>query len=110
MAGRRVWNQRLLMLCLLAGLIVAVGILASIPLYADAVQHRLLQGELTEAGTYRPPFSFLWRYIGTWNGNIDREKTTVLIATHNLAVDMFADRVCLLEDGQIREVIQPQRR
>jgi ABC-type lipoprotein export system ATPase subunit len=34
---------------------------------------------------------------------VDREKTTVLIATHNLAVDMFADRVCLLEDGQIRE-------
>ncbi len=37
---------------------------------------------------------------------VDREKTTVLIATHNLAVDMFADRVCLLEDGQIREIIQ----
>ena len=73
-AARRVWNHRLLMLCLLAGLIVAVGILSSIPLYADAVQHRLLQGELTEAGTYRPPFSFLWRYIGTWNGNIDQEK------------------------------------
>jgi len=34
---------------------------------------------------------------------VDREKTTVLIATHNLAVDMFADRVCVLEDGQIRE-------
>jgi ABC-type lipoprotein export system ATPase subunit len=41
---------------------------------------------------------------------VDREKTTVLIATHNLAVDMFADRVCLLEDGQIREIIQAQRR
>jgi putative ABC transport system permease protein len=62
------------MLCLLAGLIVAVSILSSIPLYADAVQHRLMQGELTEAGTRRPPFSFLWRYIGTWNGNIDREQ------------------------------------
>lgn len=34
---------------------------------------------------------------------VDREKTTVLIATHNLAVDFFADRVCVLEDGQIRE-------
>src|SRR5512139_112249 len=41
---------------------------------------------------------------------VDREKTTVLIATHNLAVDMFADRVCLLEDGQIKEVIQAQSR
>ena len=73
-AARRVWHQRLLMLCLLIGLVVAVGILSSIPLYADAVQHRLMQGELTEAGTHRPPFAFLWRYIGTWHGNIDREK------------------------------------
>jgi putative ABC transport system permease protein len=73
-AARRLWNHRLLMLCLLAGLVVAVGILSSIPLYADAVQHRLMQGELTEAGTHRPAFSFLWRYIGTWNGNIDQEK------------------------------------
>jgi len=39
---------------------------------------------------------------------VDREKTTLLIATHNLAVDMFADRVCHLEDGQIREQLQPQ--
>ena len=73
-AARRVWNQRLLMVCLLIGLVAAVGILSSIPLYADAVQHRLMQGELTEAGTYRPPFSFLWRYIGTWNGNVDQAK------------------------------------
>ena len=33
---------------------------------------------------------------------VDREKTTVLIATHNLAVDMFADRVYRLEDGRIK--------
>jgi putative ABC transport system permease protein len=69
-AAKRLWHQRLLMLCLLAGLIIAVGLLASIPLYADAVNNRLLQGELTEAGTYRPPFSFLWRYIGAWHGEI----------------------------------------
>jgi ABC-type lipoprotein export system ATPase subunit len=34
---------------------------------------------------------------------VDREQTTLLIATHNLTVDAFADRVCHLEDGQIRE-------
>ncbi len=33
---------------------------------------------------------------------VDREQTTILIATHNLAVDMFADRVCHLEDGCLR--------
>src|SRR5512140_2997825 len=41
---------------------------------------------------------------------VDREKTTVLIATHNLAVDFFADRVCHLEDGQIKEQFRPQSR
>jgi putative ABC transport system permease protein len=58
------------MLCLLLGLVAAVGLLSSIPLYADAAQNRLLQGELTEAGTYRQPFSFLWRYIGAWHGSV----------------------------------------
>lgn len=52
------------------GIGAAVGLLASIPLYADAAQHRLLQGELTEEGAYRPPFSFLWRYVGTWHGDV----------------------------------------
>jgi len=81
LAGRRLWNQRLLMLCLLLGLVAAVGLLSSIPLYADAAQNRLLQGELeeadasagTEAGIVRPPFAFLWRYIGAWHGNVTWE-------------------------------------
>jgi putative ABC transport system permease protein len=62
------------MACLLAGLIAAVGLLSSIPLYTDAVQNRLLEGELTESGHTRPPFAFLWRYIGAWNGNISWEE------------------------------------
>jgi putative ABC transport system permease protein len=82
LAARRLWNQRLLMLCLLLGLVAAVGLLSSIPLYADAAQNRLLQGELesadtasgTEAVTARPPFSFLWRYIGAWHGNVAWDK------------------------------------
>jgi putative ABC transport system permease protein len=68
LAARRLWNHRLLMLCLLAGLVAAVGLLSSIPLYADAVHHQLLQGELTETGIHRPPFAFLWRYVGAWHG------------------------------------------
>jgi len=73
LAARRIWNHRLLMLCLLLGLVTAVGLLSSVPLYADAVQNKLLQGELTEAGTYRPPFAFLWRYAGMWHGNVTWE-------------------------------------
>ncbi|MDJ0753946.1 MAG: FtsX-like permease family protein [Ardenticatenaceae bacterium] len=73
LASRRLWNQRLLMACLLVGLVAAVSILSAVPLYADATQNRLLQGELTEAGTFRPPFAFMWRYIGAWNGDITAE-------------------------------------
>lgn len=72
LATRRLWNHRLLMLCLLVGLTVAVGLLSSIPMYADAVNNRLLQGELTDQGTRLPPFAFVWRYIGAWNGDIDQ--------------------------------------
>ena len=82
LAARRLWSQRLLMFCLLLGLVAAVGLLSSIPLYADAAQNRLLQGELqssdtasgTEVAAVRPPFSFLWRYIGAWHGNVTWEK------------------------------------
>lgn len=70
LAFRRLWSQKTLMLCLLVGLSVAVGLLSSIPLYAEDVHRRLLQGELTEAGTHRPPFAFLWRYVGTWHGEV----------------------------------------
>jgi putative ABC transport system permease protein len=78
LATRRLWNHRLLMLCLLAGLVAAVGLLSSIPLYADAVHHQLLRGELqdpntaseAEAEAQRPPFALLWRYVGAWHGAI----------------------------------------
>ena len=74
LALRRLVNHRLLMLCLLLGLVAAVALLSSIPLYADSVHHRLLQGDLTEAGTYRPPFAFLWHYVGTWHGDLGWEE------------------------------------
>jgi putative ABC transport system permease protein len=82
LAAKRLWSRRWLMLCLLVGLVVAVGLLSSIPLYADAAQNRLLQGELqnsnttseTEVATVREPFSFLWRYIGAWHGNVSWDR------------------------------------
>jgi putative ABC transport system permease protein len=100
LAARRLWSQRLLMLCLLLGLVAAVGLLSSIPLYADAAQNRLLQGELSgadadsgaETATVRPPFSFLWRYIGAWHGNVTwdeyRPVDTYLIEQAPAIVDL----------------------
>jgi putative ABC transport system permease protein len=73
-AARRLWNHRLLMGSLLLGLVTAVALLASIPLYTDAAQNRLLRGELTDAGAYRPPFAFLWRYVGAWHGDIELDR------------------------------------
>lgn len=80
LAATRLWNHRLLMSCLLLGLVVAVGLLSSVPLYADAAQNKLLQGELTEVGTYRPPFAFLWRYVGAWHGSVTWEEYTPIDA------------------------------
>ncbi len=74
LAAKRIWNLKLLMLSLLIGLITGVGVLSSIPLYADAAQNRILQGELTEGGMYRPPFAFMWRYVGAWNGNLNLDQ------------------------------------
>ena len=82
LTAKRLWNQRLLILCLLVGLIAAVGSLSSIPLYADAAHHALLQGALrdletvsgVQTGTYQPPFAFLWRYVGAWQGDIDWDR------------------------------------
>ncbi|UCG24698.1 MAG: ABC transporter permease [Chloroflexota bacterium] len=106
-AAKRLWHQRLLMLCLLVGLVAAVGLLSSIPLYADAVHNRLLQGELTEAGTYRPPFAFLWRYIGAWHGEIAWDEYA--------QVDRYLTRqatgaVGLPEEMGVRHVSSPKLR
>ncbi|MFW6069574.1 MAG: FtsX-like permease family protein [bacterium] len=64
----RLWSRRWLTLCLLFGLAVAVALMTSVPLYAEAVHNRLLAGHLTPGGAQLPPFSFLWRYVGDWNG------------------------------------------
>jgi len=85
-ALRRIWHQRLLMACLLLGLVAAVALSASIPLYADAVQFNLLQTQLADEENPGPsfdgtvgepvelqdrPFAFLFRYIGAWHGAVE---------------------------------------
>jgi putative ABC transport system permease protein len=69
LALRRLASQRNLMLCFLAGLAAAVALLSSLPMYSDAVNKRLLSSQL-ETGSALPPFAFVWRYIGAFNGDI----------------------------------------
>ena len=66
---RRLWSQRYLMLCFLSGIVAAVALLASIPMYSDAINKRLLSSQLEE-GSALPPFAFVWRYIGAFEGDI----------------------------------------
>ncbi len=70
-ALRRLWSQRVLMFCLGLGLLAAVALSASIPLYADAAQSRVLQAALADKAAGRPPYAFLFRYIGAWHGAVE---------------------------------------
>jgi len=80
MATKRLWANKGLALSLLLGWTAAVGITLSVPLYADAANHTLLRQELDAVGQRRPPFAFLFRYIGAWNGAVDWEDVAPLDA------------------------------
>ncbi len=68
-AAKRLVAQRSLALAVILGLIVAVGLAVSLPLYADAVNYRVLQEQLdAKPGTVameRPPFAFMHMYMGS---------------------------------------------
>jgi putative ABC transport system permease protein len=68
LAAHRIWHQRVLMGCLFLGMLAATSLSVSIPLYADAVHFSLLQEQLVDDENPRPPFAFLFRYIGAWHG------------------------------------------
>ena len=71
-AIKRIFAQQWLAFALVLGLVSSIVLVMSIPLYADAVYYRLLQEELTETGinnTYsRPPFAYMFRYLGSTYG------------------------------------------
>jgi len=71
-ATRRLFAQRGLALATALGLVASVAIVMSIPLYTDAVYYRILQDELTnvegEGAMQRPPFAFMFRYVGSLYG------------------------------------------
>jgi putative ABC transport system permease protein len=78
-AAKRLFSQRGLALATTLGLIAAIALTMSVPLYADAVYYRVLREELSggaeaEGGqTTRPPFAFMFRYLGAWHGAVQWE-------------------------------------
>ncbi len=88
-AVRRLLAQRGLALATILGLVVAVSIVMSIPLYTDAVYYKILQDKLTESeegSLQRPPFAFMFRYVGSLSGLLEWDDIED-------ADDYLADRV-----------------
>ena len=68
LALKRLWSQKGLTAATLTGLIVGVTLIMTVPLYANAVNFRILEEQLssqTERNN-RPPFAYLYNYIGAW--------------------------------------------
>ena len=76
-AVKRLLAQPLLSLATLVGLTVAVALVLTIPIYSESVAFRVLTERLTEGPDRinRPPFSFLFSYIGSWNEPVNLEAT-----------------------------------
>ncbi|MFN3980140.1 MAG: FtsX-like permease family protein [Caldilinea sp.] len=77
-AIRRILAQRWLALATVLGLVAAITLIMSIPLYADAVYYRVLQEQLAKAGQGvkgdNNAFTFLFRNIGSIYGVKDWEE------------------------------------
>ena len=74
-AARRLIAQRGLAIATAVGLVASVAIVMSIPLYSDAVYYQVLQNELSrpadEGEIQRPPFAFMFRYVGSLYGLLE---------------------------------------
>ncbi len=74
-AVKRLLAQPLLSLATITGLTVAVALVLTIPIYSESVAFRVLTERLTEGPDRinRPPFSYLFSYIGSWNDPVNWE-------------------------------------
>ena len=65
---KRLWAQKGLTLATLIGLIAGVATIMVVPLYADAVNFRVLQEELSRSAdrSRKPPFAYMYDYVGSW--------------------------------------------
>ncbi|MCB0108832.1 MAG: ABC transporter permease, partial [Caldilineaceae bacterium] len=72
-AVRRLFSQRGLALATAVGLVASIALVMSVPLYTDAVYYSILQEELSnsdqgDTSLQRPPFAFMFRYVGSLYG------------------------------------------
>ena len=63
-----------LTLASVCGLTVAVVLMQVVPLYADAINFRILEERLaTLDDKRRPPWSYIYTYVGNWHGDVEWE-------------------------------------
>ena len=77
---KRLWAQRGLTAATLLGLVIAVALITTVPLYADAVSYRILTEQLSNqtANIRRSPFAYMFSYVGSWKGPIEWESLAAL--------------------------------
>ena len=72
---KRLLSQRWLALATTLGLVASVALTVSIPLYTDAVYYHMLWEDLAGGqfgtGATRPPFTYMFRYIGDQDGPVE---------------------------------------
>lgn len=79
LALKRLLAQRGLALAILLGLVIAIALVMSIPLYAEATYYRVLsEGLFSDTPQYRglvirPPVALVWRYSGSFTAPIQWE-------------------------------------
>ena len=80
LALKRLLAQRLLSAATIIGLTAAAALILTIPIYAESVAFRILTERLGEGPdrVNRPPFSFMFSYIGSWNEPVNWEDITGL--------------------------------
>ena len=73
-ALKRLRTQPTITVASICGLTVAVILMEIVPLYADAVNFRILEEQLaTLDENRRPPWSYIYTYIGAWHGDVEWE-------------------------------------
>ncbi|MFT5193138.1 MAG: putative ABC transport system permease protein [Cellvibrionaceae bacterium] len=102
---KRLWSQLGMTLATTFGLTMAVALLAIVPLYADAVNFRILEEELANDVTNsRPPFAYMYTYVGAWYGHV--ESADIEPVTDYL-FSQAADVLNLPQEMAIRHVKTP---
>lgn len=79
-ASKRLLAQPMLTLSTSLGLIAAITMMLTVPLYAEAVSFRVLTERLADRDdqSNRPPFSYLFTYIGSWSQPVNREEANIV--------------------------------